>query len=246
MIIGISKDADNRKIKPIAVGLIIRRIIGRRLSSRVTPEATLRTYFQPLQVAIGTRGATESIIHATKETIRRMNTEETNNTTQFAVIQIRCQERLQLYRSIAYVNSMHYSCPRHNTVGLLLRESTINLLWAPVGDPKASERLIRDRLEDTKRIWETLIEQQDPQMSYHIQRMCAIASKNLYSLRFTPPLTTVSVAKKFDVGMRKVFEEFTGDKQIGLGRKRLCRPNQGVSVWSYAFHSQELHISAQS
>lgn len=47
----------------------------------------------------------------------------------------------------------------------------------------------------------------EPEVSYHILRFCAHSCLVLYLFRSTPPHITSPLAKSFDEGMRRVFEQ---------------------------------------
>ncbi len=58
--------------------------------------------------------------------------------------------------------------------------------------------------------WEKLLEIQDPQVAFHLIRLCASTCRLFYLLRTTPPHITKPQAKEFDLGMRRVFENLHG------------------------------------
>lgn len=50
----------------------------------------------------------------------------------------------------------------------------------------------------------------DPHICYHLLRLSANASRLMYTLRSTPPHTTLPICQSFDKGMRRVFEATHG------------------------------------
>lgn len=57
------------KIRPIAIGLIFRRLISRLLAARAQNDPALHVYIHPRQLSVCARGGAEVIIHATRAVV---------------------------------------------------------------------------------------------------------------------------------------------------------------------------------
>ena len=58
------------KIRPIAIGILLRRLIGKILAQQASSDSALQ-YLHPHQLAVGTRGGSGAIIHATRAAVHQ-------------------------------------------------------------------------------------------------------------------------------------------------------------------------------
>jgi hypothetical protein len=56
------KDEEHQQIRPLTVGIVTSRLIGKFLMSKARED--MKSYFEPTQLGVGTRNGAEAIVHA--------------------------------------------------------------------------------------------------------------------------------------------------------------------------------------
>lgn len=88
-------------------------------------------------------------------------------------------------------------------------EST-TVLGIPIGSLEACRKPCQAHLNVLQSLWNERISLQDPNVAFHILRLCAGYCELMYLSRTTPPHITNPIADQFDKGMRGTFEKMPG------------------------------------
>ncbi len=91
----------------------------------------------------------------------------------------------------------------------LIREPSIEILGAPIGENSACRHSISKRIAQVEILWDILRDLADPQAAYHLLRNCASACRLVYVLRCTPPHQTLTGADLFDFWSAKGLRGYT-------------------------------------
>jgi len=91
-------------IRPIAVGEILRRLVGKCASASVVPR--LGKEFQPLQVGVGTRGGCEATIHSTATILHRFG-----GSNRYAMLKIDFKNAFNCFFRESMFREVRKKCP---------------------------------------------------------------------------------------------------------------------------------------
>jgi len=86
----------------------------------------------------------------------------------------------------------------------------VEVLGAPVGDVGYCSSFVSDRVNKAEKLLEAIAELEDPQIALLLLRQCASFGKVVFVTRCTPPDLLGSELQRFDAGVRRCFERFSG------------------------------------
>ncbi len=93
----------------------------------------------------------------------------------------------------------------------------IEYLDRQFGDAEGCREIIEDRMATVCMFWEKLLEIQDPQVAFHLLRLCASTCRLLYLFRTTPPHITKPQAKDLTWGCEGCSKICNGGMPDALG-----------------------------
>lgn len=127
-------------------------------------------------------------------------------------------------------------------------DRSVEILGAPVGDRAFCSAFAGERVDKAEKLLKAIGELEDPQVALHLLRQCASYGKVVFVTRCTPPDLIAAELGRFDVGVRRCFESFSGlfpdDSQ--WRQASLAIRHGGLGLRSAAEHSAAAYVASFS